>query len=135
MKIRKPKPGQLPEREVSSEPIYHARRRFLQAAGIGVSGLASRLGAVFTAGTTPRSAELRSLTAQRNPKFKVEGRQISPEAITAGYNNYYEFLPASAGVPGLPVGFTYARGKLKTAGRGQNRLSSTEIVFLTRLRL
>src|SRR5207253_10318615 len=47
---------------------------------------------VFTAGTTPRSAELRSLTAQRNPKFKVEGREISPEAITAGFNNYYEFL-------------------------------------------
>ncbi len=105
MKIRKPKPGQLPEREVSSEPIYHARRRFLQAAGLGVSGLASRLGAVFTAGTTPRSAELRSLTAQRNPKFKVEGRQISPEAITAGYNNYYEFLTDKRRVAELAAGF------------------------------
>src|SRR3989442_2673663 len=92
MNIRKRKPGQLPEREVDSEPIYHARRRFLQAAGLCVSGLASRFGAVFTAGAAPRSAELRSLTAQRNPKFKVDGRQISPEAITAAYNNYYALL-------------------------------------------
>ncbi len=91
MLIRKRKPGEVPEREVSPESVYLGRRRLLQAAAASVAGLAPRLGAAFSSpGVAPAEA-LRPLSASRNPQYKVEGREITPESITAGFNNFYEF--------------------------------------------
>jgi len=91
MLIRKPKPGEVPEREVTPESVYLGRRRLLQAAALGFSGVASSLRAALASSDKPSVETLRRLPAQRNSKFKVEGRDITPESITAGYNNYYEF--------------------------------------------
>ncbi len=77
--------------EVTPESVYLGRRRVLQAAAAGFSGIAANLGAALSAGAAAPAKELRALSAARNPKYKVEGRDISPEAITAGFNNYYEF--------------------------------------------
>jgi sulfoxide reductase catalytic subunit YedY len=91
MLIRKPKPGEVPEREVTPESVYLGRRRLLRAAAAGFGGLAASLRAALAARDKPRPAALTPLSAPRNPKYKVEGRDITPEAITAGFNNYYEF--------------------------------------------
>ena len=91
MLIRKRKLGEVPEREVIPESVYLGRRRLLQAAAAGFAGLASGLGAACSSrGAAPAEA-LRPLPAPRNPQYKVEGREITPESITAGFNNYYEF--------------------------------------------
>ena len=93
MHIRKPKPFELPEREVTPESVYLERRRLLQAAGLGLSGLMARLKGAASPGVgSPAGAGLAPLEAERNPKYNVEGREISPESITAGFNNFYEFL-------------------------------------------
>ncbi len=91
MVMRKPKPGELPERQVTPEPVYLGRRRLFQAAALGFSSVASSLRAASSEATPPSAVALRPLTAPRNAKYKVEGREITPEAITAGFNNYYEF--------------------------------------------
>ncbi len=92
MFIRKRKSWELPEREVTPESIYLGRRRLLQLAGLGVGRLAAGVGAAFSASDQASAGALAALSAPRNPRFKVEGRNISPEPITAGFNNYYEFL-------------------------------------------
>ncbi len=91
MLIRKPRPGELPEREVAPESVYLGRRRLLRAAVLGFSGIASSLSATLSSTPAAPADALRPLGAPRNSKFKVEGRELSPEAVTAGYNNYYEF--------------------------------------------
>ena len=91
MLIRKPRPGVLPEREVTSASVYLSRRRLLRGAAVTLGGVASNLGATLASLAARPATALRPLTAPRNPKYKVEGREISPESVTAGYNNYYEF--------------------------------------------
>src|SRR5712692_1159909 len=91
MLVRKRKPAEAPEREVTPESDYLGRRRLLQAAAAGFAGLASSLGTASGSRAAVPAAALRPLPAPRNPKYKVEGREISPEAVTGGFNNYYEF--------------------------------------------
>lgn len=91
MLIRKPKSGEVPEREVTPESVYLGRRRLLRAAALGFTGVASSLGAALASGDKPGVEGPRRLSAPRNSKYKVEGRDITPESITAGFNNYYEF--------------------------------------------
>ncbi len=91
MLVRKRKPAEAPEREVTPESDYLGRRRLLQAAAAGFAGLASSLGTASCSRAAVPAAALRPLPAPRNPKYKVEGREITPETITAGFNNYYEF--------------------------------------------
>lgn len=91
MLIRVPRPWTLPERSVTPESIYRARRRFLQdtarliGAGLAAPGLLLRAASQSIPAHAP-------LNAPRNPRFeKVEGRPIAPESIAAGVNNFYEF--------------------------------------------
>ena len=105
MYIRKHKPGELPEREVTPESVYLERRRFLRTAAIGLGGLAAGLGTAVSSPAAPGAPALRPLEAKRNPKYKVEGREITPEAITAGFNNYYEFLTDKRRVAQLAESF------------------------------
>jgi len=93
MNIRIRKPWQLAEGQVTPEAIYRSRRRFLQAAiaGAGAMGLAAGAKLFSPGGRASAAAALAPLNALRNPKYKVEGREISAEGLTAGYNNFYEF--------------------------------------------
>jgi sulfoxide reductase catalytic subunit YedY len=90
MLIRKPRPGSLPEREATSESAYLSRRQLLRTSEVALGGIAANLGTAPGSPAAPAAA-LRPLVAPRNPKYKVEGRAITPEAVTAGFNNYYEF--------------------------------------------
>ncbi len=104
MLIRKPKPNQLKESDVTPEDVYRTRRRFLRnvALGLGGVGLAANLTGplssalwgkeVLAGGTPPAEKALAPLKAVRNAKYAVPGRNISPESVVVGYNNYYEFL-------------------------------------------
>ncbi len=105
MLIRKPKSWELPEREAASESVYLGRRRLLQLAGLGASGILSGLSAACSAASTTPATSLPPLPATRNPKFKVEGRGLTPESITAGFNNYYEFLTDKQRVAELAQNF------------------------------
>ena len=101
MSTRKAKPGEAPESEVTPESIHLGRRHLLSATAASISGLASKLSAaarpvLSRRGKTSDPAKTPggapgALNAPRNPKFKAEGRDISPESVTAGFNNYYEF--------------------------------------------
>ncbi|MCL6480675.1 MAG: protein-methionine-sulfoxide reductase catalytic subunit MsrP [Firmicutes bacterium] len=91
MLIRIPKPWTLPERSVTPEQVYHARRRFLQQAALAVGAGWAAPGLLLRAArqSAPTYAPL---NAPRNPRFeKVEGRPIAPESIAAGISNFYEF--------------------------------------------
>jgi sulfoxide reductase catalytic subunit YedY len=105
MHIRKPKPNQLSERDVTPEDIYRSRRRFLRNAALGLGGIGLAAAGLkeplssalwgrepLSPGATPADKPLAPLKATRNPKYTVPGRNISPESVVAGYNNYYEFL-------------------------------------------
>ena len=116
MLIRKSKPGEVPEREVTPEPIYLGRRRLFQAAALGLSGIASRLRAALPSPEKPRAGELRPLPAPRNAKYKVEGREITPEAITAGFNNYYEFTTEKRRVAELAEHFDSRPWQIEVRG-------------------
>jgi sulfoxide reductase catalytic subunit YedY len=104
MLIRKPKANQLKESDVTPENIYRSRRRFLRNAALGLggaslaaAGLKGPLTALWGRGTPasgapPADKLLPPLKATRNANYTVPGRNISPESVVAGYNNYYEFL-------------------------------------------
>ncbi len=116
MLIRKSKPGEVPEREVTPEPIYLGRRRLFQAAALGLSGIASRLRATLPSGEKPGAGALRPLPASRDAKYKVEGREITLEAITAGFNNYYEFTTEKRRVAELAEHFDSRPWQIEVRG-------------------
>jgi len=116
MLIRKSKPGEVPEREVTPEPIYLGRRRLFQAAALGLSGIASRLRATLPSREKPPAGALRPLPAPRDAKYKVEGREITPEAITAGFNNYYEFTTEKRRVAELAEHFDSRPWQIEVRG-------------------
>ena len=116
MLIRKSKPGEVPEREVTPEPIHLGRRRLFQAAVLGLSGIASRLRATLPSPEKPRAGALRPLPAPRDAKYKVEGREITPEAITAGFNNYYEFTTEKRRVAELAEHFDSRPWQIEVRG-------------------
>ncbi len=116
MLIRKPKPGEVPEREVTPESVYLGRRRLLQAAALGVGSVASSLKAAASSRDNTRAAGLHPLAASRNPEFKVEGREITPEAITAGFNNYYEFTVEKQRVAALAEHFESRPWQIEVGG-------------------
>lgn len=90
MLIRISKPWDLPERRAAPEAVFHQRRRFLRAAAVAASCLAGGTSAGL--GKALSASDARRFTAPRHPQFqRVEGRAITPEAITGRYNNFYEF--------------------------------------------
>jgi methionine sulfoxide reductase catalytic subunit len=116
MLIRREKPEKTPEREVTPESIYLGRRRLLQAATTGLGGLTTTLRAALGARAKPPAEAPRALEAPRNTKFKVEGREISPESITAGFNNYYEFTVDKRRVAELAEHFTSRPWQIEVRG-------------------
>ena len=133
MLIRIPKGWEIAEREVTPEPMYRNRRRFLQAAVTGVVGLSflemknwlpayvpgpvGLLGAAWRGlgADPPGFQNLPPLPAKRNPKYTVE-RPITSERIVAGYNNYYEFSTDKERVAALAARFRTRPWEIEVAG-------------------
>src|SRR5689334_16944201 len=78
---------EMPESAATPEGVYFRRRDFLAAAGIAAAAplLASPARADDAADP---SASL--YPVQRNDKYKLD-RDVTPEAMSTHYNNYYEF--------------------------------------------
>jgi len=91
MYIRHRRPWELPESAATPEAVYLSRRH-LMGAGIGLLAAAALPhGASAAAPGDPASDPTKDLyPAKRNPAFTLE-RPITPESISANYNNFYEF--------------------------------------------
>lgn len=92
MLIRRRPSWELPESAATPESIYLSRRSLL-GAGIGLlaaSGMPS-LAEAATAPGDPANDPTKDLyPAKRNPAFTLD-RPVTPEDISANYNNFYEF--------------------------------------------
>lgn len=131
MWLRKAKAWQLPEREAAAESVYLSRRKLLgTAAALAAGGVACRGGGILvscgglgggdaneSAGGAAQGPPLHPLSAARNPKYKVEGRGISPESVTAGYNNYYEFFTDKRRVAEWAARFTSRPWQIEVRGQ------------------
>src|SRR5215472_697269 len=99
MLIRIKPSWELPERIVTPEHLVMNRRGLLRTAGVLAaagalagcdrSNVAQKTTAAQTAANEPDpTASL--YPVKRNEMYQA-GREITPEQIVAGYNNYYEF--------------------------------------------
>ena len=86
MLIRKKRGWELPEREATSEAVFHDRRRLLKGLAAGPI-FATGLGKAFAADADP-SAQL--YPAKRNDKYALD-RPLTDEKYPTTYNNFYEF--------------------------------------------
>jgi methionine sulfoxide reductase catalytic subunit len=85
MLIRRTKGWELPESAATPEHVFLDRRAFLAGsavAGAGILSPALAQEADPSAGLYP---------AKQNGRYQLEGREITPEAVNANYNNFYEF--------------------------------------------
>lgn len=88
MLIKRHRGWEIRESAATPEQVYLDRRAVLGAIGFGAAGtiltpsLASGQTADPSAGLYP---------AKRNDAYSLDGRAITPEAINANYNNFYEF--------------------------------------------
>ncbi|MBB3772056.1 sulfoxide reductase catalytic subunit YedY [Angulomicrobium tetraedrale] len=98
MHIRRRQSWELPESAATPESVYLSRRHLmgagvglLAAAGLGAAGALAPAQAA-TAPGDPANDPTRDLyPAKANPAFASGGRPVTPEDITANYNNFYEF--------------------------------------------
>lgn len=94
MLIKSPRPWDLPDSAVTDERSYWNRRQLLRRFGLGAAaagmpglGPGLGLGTALAADADP-SAGLYPVA--RNDDYRV-AREITPEAITSRYNNFFEF--------------------------------------------
>jgi sulfoxide reductase catalytic subunit YedY len=129
MLIRARKAWELPEREVTPESVYRnrprglSRRQLLET--VGSAALGARIGAGsgwHAHAAVPQRASLRALNAPRSPKYKVEGREITSEEITAGFNNFYEFTLDKQRVGELAEKFTSRPWEIEVRGHVEKRI-------------
>jgi methionine sulfoxide reductase catalytic subunit len=90
MLIKVPRPCDLPESAVSDESCYWNRRDILKGLGLGMGlgGLGLGIGPASAVAEMDPSTPLYPF--ENNDTFEG-GRAITPEKITARYNNFYEF--------------------------------------------
>ncbi len=93
MRIMRRRGWEMPEREATAEAVFLDRRRFLGASGGLIAGTA--LGGSMLGGMSPAFAAAEDLTtglypAKRNESYKLD-REITAEATSSNYNNFYEF--------------------------------------------
>jgi methionine sulfoxide reductase catalytic subunit len=87
---------EIPEARATDESIFLNRRNLLSAAG--ATAAVGATGWFLMRGDEPVVAKAMAddgvlaglLPAKQNPKY-VLGRELTPEKINAGYNNFYEF--------------------------------------------
>ena len=84
MIVRRRKGWQLPESAATPESVFLNRRALLAGAGAAVA-LPSRAAAQ----EADPSASL--YPAPLNGRYELGGRAVTPEAVNANYNNFYEF--------------------------------------------
>jgi len=88
MLIRRRKGWEIAEGEATPEPVFFKRRDVLKAAAIWPAAAAlSAVPAIADSISDPSSP---LYPAKRNEKFVLD-REVTPERITAHYNNFYEF--------------------------------------------
>ncbi|NQV21999.1 MAG: protein-methionine-sulfoxide reductase catalytic subunit MsrP [Rhodospirillales bacterium] len=92
MLIKTPRSWELPESAATDESCYWNRRDLLKKLGLGAAaaglpGMGLGLGSALAAAEDP-SAGL--YPVKRNDDYEG-GRDITPEALTSRYNNFYEF--------------------------------------------
>ena len=85
MFIRIKRGWEIPESAATPESVYLRRRDFLAAAGLGVAAIS---GSAQADDQADPSAGL--YPVKRNETYKLD-RDITPEALSTHYNNYYEF--------------------------------------------
>ena len=101
MMIRRPRPWDLSENEVTPEHVFLNRRAFLRAGGGLVAGVAATaLAGCGEAAETPmgdpsQEAALTARAAERFPYPRNEAiaidRPVTDETAASSYNNFYEF--------------------------------------------
>ena len=127
--IRIRKPWELPGLRPIPEATFLDRRKFLTrlgrtGAGIAGAGLIpSVAGTLLNGCAQPSDAEddskplpLRPIDAARNPQFKLD-RPLTPEAVAASYNNFYEFTEIKERVAGLARNFRSRPWTVEVAGK------------------
>ncbi len=84
MFIHRRKGWELPESAATPESVFLNRRALLAGAGAAVAlpGIAAAQEVDPSAGLYP---------VPRNARYELGGREITPEAVNANYNNFYEF--------------------------------------------
>ncbi len=87
MLIKSRRRWEIPEAQATPEAVFLDRRRFIASAGLG-AGLILAGGLGRARAETSPIADL--FPAPRNEAFKLD-REITPEDVTANYNNFYEF--------------------------------------------
>lgn len=106
MWIKQNRSWELPESEATPEPVWQARRRIVQALGIGAGTLgisaggarAGVLDSLLRSGAqgtedaviVPEVPWSDQFPAERNDAYQLD-RSLTPEAVNASYNNFYEF--------------------------------------------
>lgn len=106
MLIRHKRNWEIPEAQATPEPVWQARRRLIKTFGIGAGALAVtpgmaraglfdnllRRGAQGSrdAVVIPETPWSDQFPAQRNAAYAID-RELTPEAVNASYNNFYEF--------------------------------------------
>jgi len=106
MWIKHTRPWEVPESEATPETVWRARRRLIKNLGIGAAALGLPAGAaraglidtVLAAGVegdeeaiiVPDVPWSDQFPAERNRSYQLD-RGLTPEAVNATYNNFYEF--------------------------------------------
>jgi sulfoxide reductase catalytic subunit YedY len=78
---------ELPESAATPEGIYLRRRDLLAAAGITIT---APLVSTAAQADDPADPSAALYPVKRNDKYKLD-RDVTPEALSTHYNNYYEF--------------------------------------------
>lgn len=78
----------IPESRATPEAVFRDRRRILKAFGLGAAGLSGLLPSLAGAEEADPTADL--YPARKNDGYKID-RALTPEPISANYNNFYEY--------------------------------------------
>jgi sulfoxide reductase catalytic subunit YedY len=92
MNIRRPRGWEIKASEATPESVFLSRRKLVVGgglvAGTALAGLALSSGTEVRADAPDPSASL--YPAKHNDKYKLD-RDITPEKVSANYNNFYEY--------------------------------------------
>lgn len=99
MLIKATRGWEIRESEATPESVFLDRRRFVAALGLGSGLIGAGLGGVGTAEAATPDPTADLYPARRNPAFTLD-REITPERVSGGYNNYYEFSTSKTVTPG-----------------------------------
>lgn len=104
MWIKHKRPWELPESQATPESVWRSRRRVVKSLGLGALGLksgaasAGLLDNLLGSGARGREEAViipdvpwsDQFPAERNEAYGID-RSLTPEAVNATYNNFYEF--------------------------------------------